>query len=144
MGRSGRLDRRLLDDRGQHLGALVAHHNQVLDAHAETTGQVDARLDRDDHSGSQRTVVRGRAHARHLVHVEPDTVAEFDHGDATETSGSLSGRIAAGSLSAQELLEAYCAQLYERTGNYAEVARRTGLDRRTVRKYARARSSDAE
>ena len=38
-------------------------------------------------------------------------------------------------LTAQSLLARYCGRLYEMSGNYGEVARRTGLDRRTVRKY---------
>lgn len=38
-------------------------------------------------------------------------------------------------LSAQDLLAAYCRLLFERSGSYAEVARLTQLDRRTVKKY---------
>ncbi len=41
----------------------------------------------------------------------------------------------AGTLSAHEVLAAYCALLFERHGTLAEVARRTQLDRRTVKKY---------
>ena len=41
----------------------------------------------------------------------------------------------AGQLSAQDLLGRYCAMLYRQFGTYAEVAARTGLDRRTARKY---------
>ncbi len=41
----------------------------------------------------------------------------------------------AGQLSAKDLLGHYCAMLYRRLGTYAEVAARTGLDRRTARKY---------
>ena len=44
----------------------------------------------------------------------------------------------AGTLEARDLLAHYCALLHRRCGNYEEVARRTGLDRRTVRKYLRA------
>jgi DNA-binding NtrC family response regulator len=40
-----------------------------------------------------------------------------------------------GNASAPELLGRYCAMLYARCGTYAEVAERTGLDRRTVRKH---------
>ena len=40
-----------------------------------------------------------------------------------------------GNLNAQQLLASYCAILYERYGTYEEVARRTRLDRRTVKKY---------
>jgi hypothetical protein len=44
----------------------------------------------------------------------------------------------AGTLDARGLLAHYCALLHRRCGNYEEVARRTGLDRRTVRKYLQA------
>jgi len=40
-----------------------------------------------------------------------------------------------GSMSAQRVLWTYCLILYEKFGNYGEVSRRTGLDRRTVKKY---------
>jgi DNA-binding NtrC family response regulator len=40
-----------------------------------------------------------------------------------------------GSLDAEELLSHYCALLYRRHGTYEEVAKRTKLDRRTVKKY---------
>lgn len=41
----------------------------------------------------------------------------------------------AGTLSAKSLMSRYCALLYERCGTYEEVARRAGLDRRTVKKH---------
>jgi DNA-binding NtrC family response regulator len=41
----------------------------------------------------------------------------------------------AGQLSAKDLLGHYCAMLYRQLGTYADVAARTGLDRRTARKY---------
>ena len=40
-----------------------------------------------------------------------------------------------GQLTAKALTERYCALLHGRLGTYEEVARVTGLDRRTVRKY---------
>ncbi|MGE0385562.1 MAG: sigma 54-interacting transcriptional regulator [Gammaproteobacteria bacterium] len=40
-----------------------------------------------------------------------------------------------GSLTADALLTAYCRMIYRRCGNFEEVARRTALDRRTVKKY---------
>jgi DNA-binding NtrC family response regulator len=48
---------------------------------------------------------------------------------------ALCNGIRGGSLSAQELLQSYCALLYQRHGSYEDVARRTGLDRRTVKKH---------
>lgn len=38
-----------------------------------------------------------------------------------------------GALSAKELTEVYCKQLYARYKNYSEVGRRAGMDRRTVK-----------
>ena len=42
---------------------------------------------------------------------------------------------AAGSLSVRDLTAGYCKRLYVRYGNYGEVARRTGLDWRTVKSH---------
>lgn len=44
-------------------------------------------------------------------------------------------------LDAQSLLSLYCAKQYERHGSYADVARISGLDRRTVKKHVLAASS---
>jgi MoxR-like ATPase len=48
---------------------------------------------------------------------------------------ALIEKMRAGELTAAELLARYCALLYRRLGSYADVARRTGLDPRTSRKY---------
>ena len=48
---------------------------------------------------------------------------------------ALAAEIDAGTLNARELLARYCGLLYDRFGTLEEVARRTGLDRRTVKKY---------
>ena len=55
----------------------------------------------------------------------------------------LADLVRAGRLSARELLGRYCAMLYRRGGTYAEVADRTGLDRRTARKYVEEFSAKA-
>jgi hypothetical protein len=44
----------------------------------------------------------------------------------------------AGKLTAAELLSGYCHMLYQQLGSYEAVARRTDLDRRTVKKYVDA------
>ena len=46
--------------------------------------------------------------------------------------------LAEGALTAEQVLERYCALVYERTGSYSETARRLGLDRRTVRAKVQA------
>jgi len=55
-----------------------------------------------------------------------------------EPGRALAGEIDAGTLSARDLLSRYCGLLYDRLGTIEEVARRTGLDRRTVKKYVAA------
>lgn len=49
----------------------------------------------------------------------------------------LMAGIEAQSLNAETLLAGYCKVLYETTGNYEAVGRRTNLDRRTVKKYVK-------
>jgi sigma-54 specific flagellar transcriptional regulator A len=54
---------------------------------------------------------------------------------APSEEAGLIERLRAGELTADELLTRYCAMLYRRLGTYAEVAKKTGLDPRTSRKY---------
>lgn len=61
---------------------------------------------------------------------------------AEDAGRGVSSALADCGMTARDLLRAYCGLLYERTGSFAEVARRTGLDRRTVTRYCRD-SSDA-
>ena len=49
--------------------------------------------------------------------------------------GALVQGIESGAFEARELLGRYCRLLYQRFGTYEEVARRTGLDRRTAKKH---------
>ena len=60
-------------------------------------------------------------------------------GDTCKISTDLQSRlhqgIDDGTLNAQEILAAYCTLLYQRYGTYEEVAGKTKLDRRTVKKY---------
>jgi DNA-binding NtrC family response regulator len=51
---------------------------------------------------------------------------------------ALAAELFAGALSAEQLVARYCAVLYARLGSYVEVARLTGLDRRTVKKHLEA------
>jgi len=54
---------------------------------------------------------------------------------AADRIAQLTAAVAGGTLDADALLGGYCALLYERCGNLEEVARRTHLDRRTVKRY---------
>ena len=74
----------------------------------------------------KRIVITG-----HYRGMERETRGKDDH-------GHLLARMEEGALSAEELLARYCAMLHERFGSYEEVARRTRLDRRTVKKHVLA------
>jgi DNA-binding NtrC family response regulator len=56
----------------------------------------------------------------------------------------LASELMSGALSAEAVIERYCALLYEREKSYVKVARRTGLDRRTVKKYVTFAERHAE
>jgi DNA-binding NtrC family response regulator len=62
--------------------------------------------------------------------------------DASPRSASLREQLIAGiesqTLNAENLLASYCKVLYETSGNYEAVGRRTNLDRRTVKKYVKS------
>ncbi|MFT6399015.1 MAG: DNA-binding NtrC family response regulator [Bradymonadia bacterium] len=49
--------------------------------------------------------------------------------------GDVLRRMRDGSISAAELLRSYCHGLYDELGTFEAVARKTGLDRRTVKKH---------
>jgi transcriptional regulator of acetoin/glycerol metabolism len=62
-------------------------------------------------------------------HCQPDTLS------ASSAETALSREVEAGRISADVLVQRYCALLYARTHSYVEVARISGLDRRTVKKH---------
>jgi DNA-binding NtrC family response regulator len=58
---------------------------------------------------------------------------------ASDLCSRLQSDLAAGKLDADALLAGYCGLLYDRHGTIEEVARRTNLDRRTVKAYLQKR-----
>jgi DNA-binding NtrC family response regulator len=67
---------------------------------------------------------------------------EGDAAVETAEDIALGHAVEAGNLTAKELVEQYCRDLYETYGNYGEVARRTGLDWRTVKKNVTSGTPD--
>jgi sigma-54 specific flagellar transcriptional regulator A len=63
---------------------------------------------------------------------------------APEASPTLAVPVARAELTAEQLVRAYCEQLYAQSGSYVRVAQVTGLDRRTVRRYLRGGATDQE
>jgi len=61
--------------------------------------------------------------------------------DAMIEADSLVEKLRGGELTAAEHLSRNCALLHRRLGTYAEVAKRTGLDPRTTRKYVEGAGS---
>jgi DNA-binding NtrC family response regulator len=62
---------------------------------------------------------------------------EIEHStpESTNLEDDLINGVRSGSIDAQNLLSHYCRLLYNKYGSYEDVARRTQLDRRTVKKY---------
>jgi hypothetical protein len=111
---------------------IVGTENAELTARAMEAITRDAPRDyrwpgnvRELEQAVRRVLLTGR-YTRDLANV-----ADSGTGGAEQ----LAALFEAGQLSAQALLGRYCALLYRRFGTYAEVADRTGLDRRTARKY---------
>jgi DNA-binding NtrC family response regulator len=70
-----------------------------------------------------RRILMNRNYEGDLMVTKPDLEEDFIQ------------KIRTGKIEAKELLSEYCNFLYQRFQNYEEVARRTQLDRRTVKKY---------
>ncbi|MEK6196435.1 MAG: sigma-54-dependent Fis family transcriptional regulator, partial [Deltaproteobacteria bacterium] len=71
---------------------------------------------------------------------------EGDRGkpDVKDITSRLQQGIHTGKMDAQQLLSGYCFMLYQRFGTFEEVARRTNLDRRTVKKYIKEWAHDSD
>ena len=117
----------------QLVGLLVTR--TAGEENSELTGRVLETLRRDLPAGYpwpgnvrelEQAVRRVLLTGRYTGDTEPRGSNEVD---------ALLRDVRSGILNAQELLERYCQMLYKQTDSYEAVARRTGLDRRTARKY---------
>lgn len=80
--------------------------------------------------------VRELAQCVRRVIIKRDYQGDRAAQQSDDTAGdTLTDQIRAGSLRAEDLVAQYCKLLYKRLGTYEEVARRTDLDRRTVKRY---------
>lgn len=69
---------------------------------------------------------------------ETDTLKELTNTKIIEKQQpgeALISRIKSGEIDASTLISGYCKLLYQQHGTYETVAKKTGLDRRTVKKY---------
>ena len=120
------------------LGQLV---QRVLEKTAgsgshDLTGRVLAALERDVPAGyGWPGNVRELEQAVRRILLTGGYRPEADAQASADAEDRLVERLRAGNLTADELLSAYSALLYERLGSYAAVAERTALDPRTSRKY---------
>jgi transcriptional regulator with GAF, ATPase, and Fis domain len=110
---------------GQSSGELVAMVRGVIDSrlgrHYAWPGNV-RELEQ-----CVRRVLLKRDYAARITAPEGDRLAD-----------RLARELVDGTVEAQRLVNGYCAMLHQRHGTFEEVARRTGLDRRTVKKYINA------
>ncbi len=65
-------------------------------------------------------------------------------GGEADLNRALINGIEEGTIDMSSLISGYCRLLYQRYSNFEEVARRTGLDSRTVKKYIRNRNAADE
>ena len=126
--------RQRLDENPAELDTLVRHilRRMGVGAGADAEGRVLEAL--------RGGVGRGYAWPGNVRELEQAVRCILLTGAYTGDSGALPGgdaweaALARGELTAKELVAGYCRRLYTRHGSYGEVARRAGLDWRTVKK----------
>ena len=133
------LRQRIAEDRAELDDLIAATARRMLDkAPADLIGSIREAIERGLPAGYpwpgnvrelEQAVRRILLTGTYEGDVEPQ---------ASDALSALVRGIEAGALDASELLSRYCAMLYAQHGTYEEVARRTGLDRRTVKKHVDA------
>jgi len=127
---------RLAEDAGD-LDALIA----VLTA--RTLGQPSAEVAADVRAAIQRDLGPQHPWSGNVRELEQCVRRVLLTGRCTVGPGAppaapVEAALSAGAVSATQLLDLYCAQLFQQHGTYEKVSRITGLDRRTVKKHVLA------
>jgi len=123
------------------LGELVEH------LCARIAGAADERLAGEVTHAIERDLGTGYPFPGNVRELEQSVRRVFLTGGcvadqaARVTEGGLPALLERGALTAEQLVERYCVALYARLQSYVEVARLTGLDRRTVKKHVEARGN---
>ena len=110
-------------------------HRMTSEANPRLTDMVMSTLERDlptDYRWPGNVRELEQAVRRVLLTQRYEGDLSFHHLDAED---EFLNDFRSGTLSAKALMSRYCQLLYERCGTYEEVARRAGLDRRTVKKH---------
>lgn len=120
------------------LDILIAHTVTWITGHRNTAlcrrvrEVIDTRLGADYAWPGN---VRELAQCVRRVIIKQDYQGDQASRVALPAGDSLADQMRSGSLRAEDLVAQYCNMLYKRLGTYEEVARRTDLDRRTVKRY---------
>ena len=137
------LRQRVAENRSELDDLIAATVQRMLDeAPAELTGSIRDAIERElpaDYPWPGNVRELEQAVRRILLTGTYEGDVEPQPSDALS---ALVRGIETGALDAGELLSRYCAMLYGQHGTYEEVARRTGLDRRTVKKHVEAAPHD--
>ena len=133
----------------QRIGESPAEFGQLVDLLvARVTGGAAPELAARVLDTLERCLPRGYAWPGNVRELEQavrrvlltGSYAAHNAAGTLSEEAALVEKLRAGTLGADELIARYCGMLHRRTGSYAEVARITGLDPRTSRKYVIAGS----
>ncbi len=137
------LRQRFAQDRGELDDLLVLLAERIAGAASpQVTGMVKEALERNlptDYAWPGNVRELEQAVRRILL-----TGAYHGEGprQGADARSRLVDGIESGTLTARQLMSAYCKLLYDRYGSYEEVARRTRVDRRTAKKHIESADSE--
>lgn len=123
-----------MGDAVEDLAAVLCHQDQVLDAHAVFTGEVDARLDRKRHTGLHNVLV-DKGHVAGLVVLHADGMAE-SVGEVSAVSGGLD-HVSRGAVDVAEARAGAHDALGCLVGGADDLMDSLGFGRRLAQKYVR-------